>query len=52
MCMYLAHFEHDYHVSTQFPQASSHISTAPYYTAENLKNSISLIKNFMQKFCP
>jgi hypothetical protein len=50
--MYLAHFEHDYHVSTQFPL----LRILPYFhvvnTAENLENNMSLIKNFMQKFCP
>jgi hypothetical protein len=50
--MYLAHFEHDCHIPTQFPL----LSIPPYFhvvdIAENLKSCISLIKNFMQKFSP
>jgi len=50
MCMYVADFEHDCNILTQF----SLLSILPYFhfvdIAENLKSNISLIKNFINKF--
>lgn len=48
--MYVANFEHDYHLPTQFPLPSILQYFLFVDIAENLKNNISLIKNFMRKF--